>query len=72
MANNRLYIVDTETKEYICIAKSFGDGWEAGNIDLYADFLNEVREYGDSTRLIIGTENDDEFYKNHTRITAIY
>jgi hypothetical protein len=28
MANNRLYIQDTETNESILVAKSFGDGWE--------------------------------------------
>ena len=28
MANNRLYIKDTETGESILVAKSFGDGWD--------------------------------------------
>ena len=27
MANNRLYLVDTETDRQILIAKSWGDGW---------------------------------------------
>lgn len=27
MANNRLYIEDTETGELLMVAKSFGDGW---------------------------------------------
>ena len=29
MANNRLYILDTETGEKILLAKSMGRGWEA-------------------------------------------
>ncbi len=28
MANNRLYILDAESGEKFCVAKSFGDGWE--------------------------------------------
>jgi len=29
MANNRLYLVDTETKRALLLAKSWGDGWQA-------------------------------------------
>lgn len=28
MANNRLYILDTETGEHIMVAKGFGSGWD--------------------------------------------
>lgn len=31
MANNRLIIVDEETGEELCIAKSMGDGWYPSN-----------------------------------------
>lgn len=63
MANNRIYLVDTESKEYLCIAKGWGVGWSVGNIDLYDDFmLSRYSDSDDGTVLIIGTENDPEFY----------
>ena len=63
MANNRLYIVDTVTGEYLCIAKGHGFGWDVGNLDLYQEFMiSRLSEMDDKTNLIIGTENDDEFY----------
>ena len=63
MANNRLYLVDTSTKEYLCLAKGWGCAWDVGNIDLYQEFMSDrFDEIGDKTNLIIGTENDDEFY----------
>ena len=64
MASNRLYLVDKGTKTYLCIAKSFGDGWSVGNLDLYQKFLSEIVEYGE-TDLLTGTEEDDEFYNEH-------
>lgn len=63
MANNRLYLVDTSTKEYLCIAKGWGCAWNTGNIDLYQKFLSErFNDFDDKTNLIIGTENDKDFY----------
>ena len=41
MANNRLYLVDTSTKEYLCLAKGWGCAWDTGNLDLYQEFMNE-------------------------------
>ena len=62
MANNRLYLVDTKEKEYLCIAKGHGCAWSTGNIELYKEFLNTRFSDGDGkTNLIIGTENDIEF-----------
>jgi hypothetical protein len=62
MATDRLYIVNAETKEYICIAKSYGNTWHLGN-------LPELKEYleinGSSQNLIMGKENDDDFLKAH-------
>lgn len=41
MANNRLYIEDTETGERILLAKGFGDLWSAsGDMDKLHDWLN--------------------------------
>ena len=48
MANNRLYLVDTSTGEYLCLAKGHGYAWDAGNIDLYVDFLHDRSNDGDS------------------------
>jgi len=63
MANNRIYLVDTETKEHLCIAKGWGCGWSVGNIDLYDEFMKtRYSDCGDGTALIIGTENDTDFY----------
>jgi hypothetical protein len=63
MANNRLYLVDTSTNEYLCLAKGNGSAWSVGNLDLYTEFMNERYNDGDDkTNLIIGTENDIEFY----------
>ncbi len=63
MANNRLYLVDTSTKEYLCLAKGWGCAWNTGNIDLYKKFLSErFNDFDDKTNLIIGTENDKDFY----------
>lgn len=65
MATDRLYIVDTETNEYLCLAKGYHTtGWGVGNIDLYQSFM--------STRLIddllvIGTESDHVFYDKHIK-----
>ena len=64
MANNRLYLVDTSTNEYLCIAKGWGCVWETGNIDLYQQFLSDrFNDCSLKTNLIIGTENDNDFYK---------
>ena len=65
MANNRLYLVDTESGEFICLAKSSDLGWSAGNIDIYKEFLSTRFSEGifDHTNLVIGTENDPEFYR---------
>lgn len=62
MANNRLYIVDTETKEYLMLAKNLSCGWNVGNIAFYDEFMANRIEF-DKTNLILGTENDDAFYK---------
>ena len=55
---DRLYIVDTETNEYLCLAKRLFDGWIPGNIDLYEDFIN-LRS---GNNFVIGTEEDDSFF----------
>lgn len=57
-------MVDTETGEYICLAKKYGDpSWNVTYLDLYESFLSQLLTATDEgTTLILGTENDDEFY----------
>ncbi|HEU4903180.1 MAG TPA: hypothetical protein VFT06_10315 [Flavisolibacter sp.] len=65
MANNRLYIVNTETKEYVCIAKHLGGGWGLGNVAELRDFLAKEgfgNDFDGKTPFLIGTENDEIFY----------
>lgn len=63
MATDRLYIVDTKTKEYLCLAKNFSEGWDCGNIDLYKSFLaSRNPSFNCDIELIIGNENDEIFY----------
>ena len=63
MANNRLYLVDTSSGEYLMIAKHSGGIWSTGNIELYQKFLRtRFSDHEDNTNLIIGTENDEDFY----------
>jgi hypothetical protein len=72
MANNRLFIVDTETGEEIMLAKSNGDGWwvwygedKAGRIDELTAWL-QLRDlqasYGNTnaepSKLRLVTENE--------------
>lgn len=64
MANDRLYIVDSETKEYCCIAKCFGIEWQMINAEIVEDFLRDTLT-GKKSNLVIGLESDDEFYPEH-------
>ncbi len=65
MANNRLYILDTETGEKVMIAKSMGRGWQSKDVfleewfsgrDLEASCGN-CYEYS-NTKLKLVCEND--------------
>jgi hypothetical protein len=48
MANNRLYIEDTETGEHFLLAKGFGDQWSA--VGDLTDKLHEWLNTGDRDR----------------------
>lgn len=62
MATDRLYIVNTETKEYCCVAKSFDGGWNFGNAHILdALLINTIPNQ--TKNIIIGSENDNEFYE---------
>lgn len=68
MANNRLYILDPETGERICIAKNMGDGWhcfpgEGGLEARLNKWFEGPRDTGawdihEKTQLVLITEAD--------------
>lgn len=62
MALNRLYVVNTETKEYCVIAKCFGSNWNIGNVDIFDLLLKNTNALNDETNLIIGSESDNDFF----------
>ena len=59
MANNRLYVVNIDTKEYACIAKNYGGEWLPGNKDCFMQILEKTYE-AENTDLIFVTENDKD------------
>jgi hypothetical protein len=68
MANNRLYIGNKETKEWVLLCKGYGGGWEnIFSADKVNEFLsNQTDEgfLGGSTNLILFTEYDEEVYND--------
>jgi hypothetical protein len=71
MANNRLYIGNKETKQYVLLSKSMGGGWSGVfNPDKFEYFLNDQTDegfLGGSTNLVLFTEYDeiyDDFRQN--------
>ena len=64
MANNRLYVVNTETKQKACIAKNFGGEWIPGNKELFIQMLKSTFE-AKETALIFVTENDGVGYEKY-------
>lgn len=73
MANNRLFVVDTETGDYKCLLKTMGDGWyfpipfRDSKGDIMVDWLDR-RDIGQSygncglddlpSKLVLMTENE--------------
>jgi hypothetical protein len=64
MANNRLFLLDTEENEYVTLAKGFGDGWSVRvSAEVLAEFIESgVRDFAASdtgpSALRICTEAD--------------
>ena len=56
--NNRLYLVNLKTNEYTCFAKSFGMGWNLGNVDNLDYLLTNTDDGGENPLFVI---NEDEF-----------
>ena len=78
MSNNRLYIGNKKTEEYLMLAKGFASGWDQRNDPkLLASWWEdhvffEESEIGGKTSLVVFTEYDhdlyDEFMRNGVRI----
>ena len=81
LANNRLYIVDTETGEKFMLAKTLGYGWYCRGtnpgepliderLESWADLRDMEASYGNCfdgvTKLILVCENDLEFDRHLT------
>lgn len=64
MANNRLYVINKETKEKACIAKNFGGEWILGNKDMFIQILGSTFE-AEETGLMFVTENDEAGYNKY-------
>jgi len=68
MANNRLFIVDTETGEQKLLCKTFGSGWYEWQVPgALTEWLEErdvAASYGNCdspTKLRLGAENDADY-----------
>lgn len=69
MANNRLYIVDTENGDSLMVAKSFGEGWDwrvdsnVLNNWLSSCIRDPGQAYGNTNKkpsnLVFRTENEE-------------
>lgn len=66
MANNRLYVGDNVSEEYIFIEKGWGAGWDGDyfNCELFKSFISSrIKEGGlsEDTNLFFFTEQSCEF-----------
>jgi hypothetical protein len=73
MANNRLYIIDTETGDKFCLAKSMAYGWYCREgvehrFEEWADMRDLEASYGNGgkTSFILVCENHPEFERHLT------
>lgn len=63
MKLHELYIVDTHTEEYLCIAVEFNLTWSPINLEDYEDFLG-TRLTNYTGRLVIESSRDKRFYRD--------
>lgn len=61
MANNRMYLVDTETEKYIPFAKTMLDGWYGLNHELIESFMNQC--LGENQPIIV--DENSELYDKY-------
>ncbi|GGK78610.1 hypothetical protein GCM10011405_28110 [Rufibacter glacialis] len=65
---NRKYLVDTETREYLCIALKKGQDWVPNNQDSLPNFMNTRSKEGNAeAELVSGEFNDNTFFEKWIR-----
>ena len=65
---NRKYLVDTTTREYLCVAIQKGRDWEPNNQDSLQSFMDsrENTQQADY-ELLTGEYNDNSFFEKWIR-----
>ncbi len=65
---NRKYLVDTTTREYLCVALQKGQEWEPNNQNSLQSFMGSRPDKNKSDfELISGEYNDNSFYEKWIR-----
>ena len=65
---NRKYLVDTTTREYLCIAIQKGKDWEPNNQDSLQSFMNSRPDKNKAEfELLSGEYNDNSFFEKWIR-----
>ncbi|MEJ8756880.1 hypothetical protein WG947_07740 [Pontibacter sp. H259] len=65
---NRKYLVDTTTREYICVALKKGQDWIPNNQDALPSFMDSrTNQNTDEFELLTGEFNDNFFFEKWIR-----
>ncbi|WP_114781239.1 hypothetical protein [Botryobacter ruber] len=65
---NRKYLVDTTTREYLCVALKKGQDWVPNNQDSLKKFMNSrSATTASDTALLSGEFNDNSFFEKWIR-----
>lgn len=65
---NRKYLVDTTTREYICIALKKGSEWIPNNQDSLPEFMkSRTEEQANAPELLTGEFSDNTFFEKWIR-----
>ncbi|MEJ8804303.1 hypothetical protein [Pontibacter sp. H249] len=65
---NRKYLVDTITREYLCVALQKGREWEPNNQDSLTSFMESRSHKNDPAfELLSGEYNDNSFFEKWIR-----
>lgn len=65
---NRKYIVDTTTREYLCVALKKGQDWVPNNQEMLQEFMSSRSdETVADTELVSGEFNDNSFFEKWIR-----
>ncbi|RDV14553.1 hypothetical protein DXT99_14220 [Pontibacter diazotrophicus] len=65
---NRKYLVDTTTREYLCVALQKGQEWEPNNQDSLESFMgSRANKNRADFELVSGEYNDNSFFEKWIR-----